>query len=107
MLKSVNTHEFYTECEDLIYNQDQSAVLYFSATWCKSCNAITPHVDRIAREVDMPIYKIDVDKNPKISDSFHVTSLPCFIFFKHGEIVEQLNQAPHPDTLLQSVRFIK
>ena len=64
----------------------------FWATWCGPCKMIAPVVEEIANENagKLKVVKVDVDSNPEISMKFSIRSIPTIMFFKGGNVVEQL-----------------
>ena len=64
----------------------------FSATWCAPCRMIAPVLEEIAEEQAeaVRIVKVDVDKNPDLSDRFRIRNIPTLLFFKGGELKDQV-----------------
>ncbi len=72
-------------------------VVDFWAPWCGPCIALGPTIDALATEYEgkANIGKINVDENPNISMQYGITSIPCIIFLKNGEMVDkQLGAVP-------------
>ena len=67
------------------------AVVDLWAPWCGPCRSMTPIVDKIAGEYEGKalIAKVNTDDEPDISSQFGIRSIPCFLFFKNGEMVDK------------------
>ena len=70
----------------------QLVLVDFWATWCGPCKMIAPALEDLAREYDgkMIIGKVDVDSNPKTPNQYGIMSIPTLMFFKNGQVIEQL-----------------
>ena len=65
----------------------------FWAEWCGPCRMIAPTVDALADEYQdkgLKVGKLNVDSNPQTSVRFGVRSIPAVLFFKDGELVDQV-----------------
>jgi len=65
----------------------------FSALWCGPCKLMEPIIDELAEEYkdkDILISKLDIDEGAEVAEKYNVMSVPTFILFKGGEVVEQL-----------------
>ena len=67
-------------------------VVDFWAEWCGPCKMISPILDEIATEKNgaVKIVKVNVDNNPELSARFGVRSIPTLLFFKNGEVNDQV-----------------
>jgi len=63
----------------------------FWAEWCGPCKMIGPMVEELAGEYEHKaiVAKLNVDDNPKISERFGVRSIPTFLLFKDGEVIDK------------------
>lgn len=61
----------------------------FFAEWCGPCKMVPPILDEVKKTlgIKIKIVKIDVDKNPSVSDSFQIRSIPTMILFRNGSPV--------------------
>jgi len=75
-----------------VIKSDIPVLVDFWANWCNPCKMIMPTVEKMANEYagKLKVCKVDVDSNPDTPSSFGVRSIPTLIFFKNGEIAEQI-----------------
>ena len=65
----------------------------FFAPWCGPCQQLGPIVEKLAQEYegkDITIWKMNIDENMETPEKYGVMSIPALLFFKNGEVVEQL-----------------
>lgn len=75
---------------DIIKNEEM-VFIDFYASWCGSCRVAAPMFARVAEEENVKIYKIDVEKNPKIKGMIDLPGLPSVGCFKKGEPQDLVN----------------
>jgi thioredoxin 1 len=68
------------------------AVVDFWAPWCGPCRMIGPVLDQLAGEYvgKAKVVKLNVDTNVKTAARFNVRSIPLILFFKDGQVVDQV-----------------
>jgi len=78
--------------EDEVENSSLPVLVDFWAAWCGPCRMIAPIIDQLAEEFDgkVKIAKLNVDENRDLAIRFKVMSIPTLLFFKDGEVVNQL-----------------
>ena len=80
--------------DDTIFNlieQEQIVLIDFYASWCGACRIAAPMFERVANEEGVKIFKIDVEKNPKIKEMVELPGLPSVGCFKNGEPQDMVN----------------
>ncbi|HAL50613.1 TPA: thioredoxin [Candidatus Uhrbacteria bacterium] len=76
----------------------------FWATWCGPCKLMSPIVDELALELDgVVVGKVNVDENPDLARQFNILSIPTFIIFKSGQVIEQFSGSMSKDMLKEKI----
>jgi len=77
----------------------------FWAEWCGPCRRVTPIVEELADEYQgrIKVGKVNVDNGQKTATSYGVMSIPTLMFFKGGQVVEQIVGALGKDELKRKI----
>jgi thioredoxin 2 len=80
---------------------------FFSPT-CGPCQTMMPIVDAMARELinKCIIAKVDTSSNQQIASFFNIRGVPSFMFFKDGNLVDQVSGAVSRDVLDQKLQSL-
>jgi thioredoxin 1 len=82
---------------DLSFNamvaENDLILIDFWAEWCGPCKKVSPILDEISLEHNLPVGKLNVDENPKKTLEFSVSSIPTMVLFKGGKPVKTITGA--------------
>lgn len=78
--------------EEEVLKADMPVLVDFWAPWCGPCKAIAPTVEQLAKDFGDKIKftKCNVDDNPVTPAKYGIRAIPTLIFFKNGDIAEQI-----------------
>ena len=81
-----------TTFDQTLSDSNVPVLVDFWATWSGPCRMIAPVLDEIAEEQAdaVRIVKVDVDNNPELSNRCEIRDIPTLLFFKDGEVKDQV-----------------
>ena len=73
--------------EELVLHNERPVVVDFWAAWCGPCRMVAPEIEKLAAKYAglVDVVKVDVDANPKLSQSLNIMSIPTIALFTPGE----------------------
>ncbi|MDD4907932.1 MAG: thioredoxin [Candidatus Omnitrophica bacterium] len=75
-----------------VLQSDLPVVVDIYATWCGPCKMVAPILEELSKEYAgrVKIGKLDVDESPQVPGRYGVMSVPTLMFFKKGEVMDQV-----------------
>ncbi len=75
--------------KEIISKSQEPILVDFYTEWCSPCQTMNPVLEEVLSDLGRKIklLKINVDKQPQLSQQFGVRSIPHYILFKKGKIL--------------------
>lgn len=90
-----------------VFNYNGLVVVDFYADWCGPCKMMAPVMEEIAKELEgkpVKICKLNIEEARDVALKYNVMSVPTFVFFKKGAILEELIGAVPKETLVDKIK---
>lgn len=77
----------------------------FYADWCQPCKAVAPIIDELSQEFpQVSFVKVNVDENQDVASQYSVFSIPTFLIFKNGKVIDQFVGAQGKEAFKEKVQ---
>lgn len=89
--------------------QSGLSLVDFWAPWCGPCRMLSPVIDKLAQDYGEKanICKVNTDEQDELAAQYGIRSVPTILFFKDGQVVDQIIGATSEQTLKAKIDSLK
>ena len=94
--------------ENFVVTKEGVALVDFWAPWCGPCRMLAPVIEELAEDFEgkAKICKVNTDEVQDLAVEFGIRSIPTLLFFKNGELVEQMVGAQSKQALTDKLNSL-
>lgn len=99
-VRDININEL-----DDILNNNEKVFIDVWASWCMPCKIMSPVFAGISDKYeDILFVRIELDEEDEVGEKLNVMSIPSFLYFENGELVNKKVGAMPADELEKMIR---
>nr|ACO15624.1 Glutaredoxin-3 [Caligus clemensi] len=91
---------------DKVIQEDHVSLIHFWVPWARECPTMNDVIEELAKEEPRSrIYRLEAEEVKDIPSKYNVHAVPTFLFFRRGQMLEQINGA-HPVKVVTALKSL-
>lgn len=86
MSLSIEANKTNFAVEVIERSHKQLVLVDFFAHWCGPCQVLKPILEKLVKEYDVALAKVDIDQNPELANTYRVEGVPDVKICTQGEM---------------------
>ncbi|MBQ3641408.1 MAG: thioredoxin [Butyrivibrio sp.] len=88
-----------------VLKSETPVLVDFYADWCGPCKMMAPVVEKLAEQYDgkVKVGKVNSDDESALAAKYNIMSIPAFLIFKNGEVIDTATGAMPADALAKKL----
>jgi len=90
--------------DEEVINYNGTVIVDFYGSWCMPCKMLAPIVEKVVKDQNIKLAKVDVDDNEELVKRYKIMSVPTLLIFKNGEHVSTSTGVVSENRILELVK---
>ncbi|MCD6129991.1 MAG: thioredoxin [Deltaproteobacteria bacterium] len=97
-----------SDWDEEVLKSDIPVLVDFWAPWCAPCRMVSPIVLGVAQEYEgrIKVGQLNTDEESEIAIKYGIMSIPTLMFFKDGEVIDQVIGAVPKEYISQKIEEV-
>lgn len=79
-------------------------IVDFYGSWCMPCRMLAPTLEKVSKDLNIKLAKVDIDENEELVREYKIMSVPTLKIFKDGELINSSVGVISESTLIQLLK---
>ncbi|MCR9153031.1 MAG: thioredoxin [Croceimicrobium sp.] len=90
-----------------LIQSEKPVLIDFYADWCQPCKTLSPIIKQVKEQLGakVSVLKIDVDKNPQLSQKLNIQGVPTLMIYRNGEQKWRQSGVLSAEAIIQQLQY--